>query len=106
MLSSHIFEDIEETASDVLILRGGRIAFEVGAETLRSAVLYRSTAPGAVAASPGLVACWTLRETRWMLARKGSEAEGELSQRSNCVEVFPNSILGALYHGSEHLDVD
>lgn len=106
VLSSHIFEDIEETASDVLILRGGRLAFEASAEQLRTSALYRSTAPGAVAASPGLIARWTHRETTWVVVQEGSGAEGDLAQRSDCIEVQPSSILGALYHGSEHLDAD
>ena len=105
VLSSHIFEDIEETATDVLILRDGRVAVEASAEALRTAVLYRSASPGTVAAS-GLVARWTHRDARWVLVRKGSDAEHELAERTNCDDVRPSSMLGALYHGSEHLDVD
>ncbi len=106
VLSSHIFEDIEETATDVCILRGGRLAFQASAETLKAAVLYRSTASHTVTGSRSLVARWTHRGTSWVLVSRGSDLDRDLTARTDCVEEHHTSILGALYHGTEHLDVD
>ena len=108
VLSSHIFEDVEETATDVLVLRRGRFVFEASADRLRAAALYRATATdapasaGAVASSPDLLARWARNGAEWLLVRRDSRLQADLAQRADCVEDHPASLLAAVYHGTEH----
>ena len=105
ILSSHIFEDIEETATDIRILRHGRLALGASAETLRSAVLYRTDTVGAVAQSPDLILRWSRRSTEWLLVRGDSPLDTELKHRDNHVDERPHDLLGAVYHGTAHVDL-
>ena len=102
VLSSHIFEDVEETASDILILRNGRFAFQATAEVLRASKLYRTAAADAVGPSPDLLARWTRKETAWLLVLGDSALDADLRQRSDHVEDNPASLLAAVYHGAGH----
>ncbi len=108
LLSSHIFEDIEETATDVLVLRRGRFVFEAPADALSAAALYRTTAAGAAmdagpaAASRDLLARWTGRGAEWLLVRRRTTLHAELERRADCVEDRPASLLAAVYHGLQH----
>ena len=106
LLSSHIFEDIDESATEILIMRRGRLVFHACADTLQNATLYRSEAPGAVAASRDLLLRWRRRETTWLLVRRGSPLDAELCLRPDQVTQHPTSMLAAIYHGTEHADVD
>ena len=78
LLSSHIFEDVEATATEILILQRGRLVFRATTETLQDSALYRSTAPEAVAASPGLLLRWRRHQTEWLLVRRGSVLDTDL----------------------------
>ena len=106
VLSSHIFEDIEEAATEILILRRGRIVFQASIHTLQDSTLYRTMAPGAVLASPDLILRWRRRETAWLLVRRGSPLDADLRRRPDHTEEHPASVLATLYHGTEHVDVD
>jgi ABC-2 type transport system ATP-binding protein len=106
VLSSHIFEDIEQTATDVCILRQGRLALERTSDDLKRTVVYRSTAAGAVAPSSDLVLWWTRRNTHWLAVLGGSRLDRDLRLRSDHIKEQPDSLLGAIYHGTEHSDVD
>ncbi len=106
LLSSHIFEDIEEAATEILILRRGRSVFHASTDTLQDSALYRSAAPGTVAASPDLVLRWRRRKTEWLLVRRGSPLETTLRLGPDHLEEHPASVVAAVYHGTEHLDVD
>ena len=106
LLSSHIFEDIEEAATEVLILRRGRLVFHAGTDTLHDSTLYRSESPDVDAASPDLLLRWQRRETEWLLVRRGSPLDTGLRLRPNHVEECPTSMIAAIYHGTEHTDVD
>ena len=106
LLSSHIFEDLEEAATEIHILRRGRLVFYASTDTLHDSTLYRSEAPGAVAASPDLLLRWRRRETEWLLVRRGSRLETDLRLRPDHVEEHPTSVIAAVYHGTEHTDVD
>ena len=101
VLSSHIFEDVEATATDVLILRRGRFVFEASAEALRTAALYRTPGAGAAAAAPDLLARWTRQDAEWLLVRRGSPLQADLERREDCVEDHPASLLAAVYHGTQ-----
>ena len=106
LLSSHIFEDIDESATEVLIMRRGRLVFHACTDTLHDSTLYRSEAPGAVAASPDLLLCWRRRETTWLVVRRGSPLDAELRRRPDHLTQRPTSMIAAVYHGTEHSDVD
>ena len=106
VLSSHIFEDIEATATEILILRGGRLVFHAPTDRLRDAALYRSTAPGTVAASPDLVLRWRRRGTEWLLVRRGSPLDTDLRLRPDHLEEHAPSVVAAVYHATDHIDVD
>ena len=106
VLSSHIFEDVEEAATEILILRRGRLVFHASTDTLQDSALYRTMAPGTVAASPDLVLRWRRRDTTWLLVRRGSPLDADLRLRLDHVEEQPTSMIAAVYHGTEHTDVD
>ncbi len=102
VLSSHIFEDIEETATDILVLRRGRFAFDASADALRAAVLYRTTGENAAVSSPDLLVRWTRDGAEWLLVRRDSRLHADLARRADCVEEQPASLLATVYHGTEH----
>ena len=106
VLSSHIFEDIEAAATEILILRRGRLVFRASTDTLHGSVLYRSASRDAVAVSPDLVLRWRRRDTEWLLVRRGSPLDTDLRLRPEHVEEHPTSIIAAVYHGTERTDVD
>ena len=106
LLSSHIFEDIEEAATEILILRRGRLVFHATTETLQDSALYRSVAPAAVAASPDLLLRWRRHGTEWLLVRRGSPLDTTLGLGPDQLEERPASMIATIYHGTEHADVD
>ena len=106
LLSSHIFEDIEEAATEMIILRHGRVVFQARTDSLRNSALYRSVAPGSVATSPDLVLRWQRRGTEWLLVRRGSPLESTLRLRTDHLEEQPTSVIAAVYHGTEHINAD
>ena len=99
VLSSHIFEDIEETATDILMLRDGRFVFEAAADVLQASTLYRTHAAGAGEPSPDILARWTRKGEEWLLVLGGSALDTDLRQSADHVEDRPSSLLAALYHG-------
>ena len=104
LLSSHIFEDIEATATEILILQRGRLVFRATTETLQDSALYRSAAPGAVPASPGLLLRWRRHQTEWLLVRRGSVLDTDLRLRPNHAEEHPHSMIAAVYHGTGYVN--
>ena len=100
VFSSHIFEDLEETATDLLILRNGRLVFEAPADALSTSTLYRTEAAGAVGPSSDLLARWKDKGMEWLLVLGGSALDAELRQHADHVEERPSSPLAALYHGT------
>lgn len=102
IFSSHIFEDLEETATDLLILRDGRLVFEAPADALSTSTLYRTEAAGAVGPSSDVLARWRDKGMEWLLVLGGSALDAELRRRADHVEEQPPSLLSALYHGTGH----
>ena len=103
VLSSHIFEDIEETATDILMLHDGRFVFEAAADVLQASALYRTHAAGAVEPSPDLLARWTRKDEELLLVLGGSALDTHLRQSADHVEDRPSSLLAAVYHGTGRL---
>ncbi len=102
VFSSHIFEDLEETATDLLILRNGRLVFEAPADVLATATFYRTETAGAVDPSSDVLARWRDKDMEWLAVLGGSALDAELRQRPDHVEERPSSPLAALYHGTGH----
>ena len=100
VLSSHIFEDIEETATDILILRDGRFVFEATADVLRTSTLYRTDAATALDPSPDLLARWVHRDEEWRLVLGNSALDTDMRRRADHVEERPSNLLAAVYHGT------
>lgn len=106
LLSSHIFEDLEASATAILILRHGRLVFRASIDTLHDSTLYRSETPATIPASPELLLRWRRRETEWLLVRRGSPLDTDLRRRPDHVAEQPTSLFAAIYHGTERSDVD
>ena len=106
LLSSHIFEDLEEFATEILILRHGRLVFRASIDTLYDSTLYRSETTDTIAASPDLLLRWRRRKTEWRLVRRGSPLDIDLRLRPDHVEEQPTSVIATIYHGTERTDVD
>ena len=106
LLSSHIFEDLEEAATDVLILRRGHLVLHATVDALRDSTLYRTEAAGTLGASPDLVLRWRRQETEWLLVHCGSPLDADLRGRPGLTQEHPASLIAAVYHGTEHADVD
>ena len=106
VLSSHIFEDIEETATDILILRDGRLVFEATADVLRSSTLYRTAAADTGSPSPDLLARWKNKDAEWLLVLGNSALDADLRQSADHLEDHPSSMLAAVYHGTAHFRGD
>lgn len=102
VFSSHIFDDLEETASDLLILRNGRLVFEAPADVLSTSTLYRTEAAGATGSSSDVLARWKDKGMEWLLVLGGSALDADLRRRADHVEERPSSPLAALYHGTGH----
>ena len=106
VFSSHIFEDLEETATDILVLRNGRLVFEATADVLQASTLYRTEAAGTAGPSPDLLARWRHKGEEWLLVLGGSALDADLRQRTDIVEERPSSMLAAVYHGAAHIRGD
>ncbi len=102
VFSSHLFEDLEETATDLLILRNGRLVFEAPADVLSTSTLYRTDAASPAGPSSDVLARWKDKGTEWLLVLGGSALDAELRRRVDHVEDRPSSLLAAVYHGTGH----
>ena len=101
LLSSHIFEDIERVADEVLIVRDGRIVFQEKLPTLRATPLYRmpERTPGLQASDARL--CWTYAGQTWVMPT--AEAASRLRSLPECESVPGGATVEIVYHGTEHL---
>lgn len=102
LLSSHIFEDIEQTATDIYILRRGRLAIQTTAERVRGSVVYRCLRPSNIPASPDVLLRWSRRGTERLAVAAGSALDRALRVRTDHIEEHVGSTVGAVYHGTEY----
>ena len=100
VLSSHIFDDLEEVADDLLILRNGRIIFESARSELDRMALYRCPAGNGLDLAEARLR-WRTRDACWALARRDGALAATLAERPDCVEEQPRSIIQAAYHGAQ-----
>ena len=100
ILSSHIFEDLEEVADDLLILRNGSVIFESSRRDLDRMALYRcSNGEGLTLQEASLT--WRARGAQWVLTRRDGALAATLAERPDCVEERPRSLIEAAYHGAQ-----
>ena len=100
ILSSHIFDDLEEVADDLLILRNGSIIFESTRDDLDRMALYRcENGDGTELGEASLT--WRARNAHWVLTRRDGALAATLAERPGCVEEQPRSIVEAAYHGAQ-----
>jgi len=100
VLSSHIFDDLEAVADDLLILRNGGIIFESTRNDLDRMALYRcGNGDGIELREASLT--WRTRNACWVLARRDGAPAATLAKRPDCVEEQPQSIAEAAYHGAQ-----
>ena len=102
LLSSHIFEDIEHTATDIYILRRGRLAMQATAEHVQESVVYRCLGPSDIPASPDVLLRWSCQGTERLAVLAGSPVDRALQVRIDHIEEHVDSALGTLYHGTEY----
>lgn len=100
VLSSHIFEDLEEVADDLLILRNGSVIFESSRRELDRMALYRCSG-GGVPAQQEASLTWRARDACWVLTRRDGALAATLAERPDCTEEQPRSIIEAAYHGAQ-----
>jgi ABC-2 type transport system ATP-binding protein len=103
LLSSHIFEDLETSADDVLILRGGKIAFRSSREELRALSLYRLPAPVYLPPCDDLKLTWLADGQIGALTQSGSALALRLRAMPGCAEEGRGGLLQAVYHGTNHI---
>jgi ABC-2 type transport system ATP-binding protein len=101
LLSSHIFEDIERVADEILIVRDGRIVFQETLQTLRAMPLYRmpERTPGLQESDARL--CWTYAGQVWVMPT--AEAAARVRSIPECESVAGGATLETVYRGTEHL---
>ncbi|MEP6916469.1 MAG: ABC transporter ATP-binding protein [Acidobacteriota bacterium] len=100
VLSSHIFEDLERAADDIVIVRHGRVVFQDELRSLESAPLYRMPDAYVLENADARVA-WTRSGRVWMVPTV--EAAARLRSLPGCELVPGGATLDAVYHGTEHL---
>ena len=100
ILSSHIFEDLEEVADDLLILRNGSVIFESTRRSLDRMALYRCASGEGLNLQEASLT-WRARGAHWVLARRDGALAATLAERPDCLEEQPRSIIEAAYHGAQ-----
>ena len=100
VLSSHIFEDLDAVADDLLILRNGSIIFESPRRDLDRMALYRCTTGDRLELQEASLT-WRARGAHWVLTRRDGALAATLAAHPDCVEEQPRSIIEAAYHGAQ-----
>ena len=97
VFSSHIFEDLETLADEVVILHGGEVAFQSSREQLQSMALYCLPPGLSVPDGEDVALKWAARGQSWVMIRRGSGTAARLVAMSGCVEETSVSLLSAAY---------
>ena len=100
ILSSHIFEDLEAVADDLLILRNGSVIFESTRRDLDRMALYRCASDEGLTLQEASLT-WRARGAHWVLTRRDGALAATLAERPDCLEEQPRSIIEAAYHGAQ-----
>lgn len=103
ILSSHIFEDLEASADDLLILRHGHVVFQSTQEKLRGMSLYRLPSDLDVSYPDDVPLAWTSNGQKWVMTEAASATGHRLRATPGCVEESRGSVLAAVYRGTGQL---
>lgn len=103
VLSSHIFEDLENSADDVIILRDGRIVFESSRECLRTMSLYRLPEAIGTPTFDEAPLTWLADGHRWVMTSPDSATGLRLRAVPGCVLEASERLLPSLYRGTSYL---
>jgi ABC-type multidrug transport system ATPase subunit len=102
LLSSHIFEDLEASADDVLILRDGKVVFQVTREQLQTLSLYRVPSSVDIPESDDVALTWIADDMKWTITEPGSATGLRLRGMPGCVDEGSHKLLQAIYRGTGH----
>ncbi len=100
ILSSHLFEDVNELADQFLILRDGQVAFAASRTELAVMSLYRLPEQAVVPSSDDIRLTWVSKGERWILLPRQSRLIATLRSLSGCVEDRADGLIAAAYRGT------
>lgn len=98
VLSSHIFEDIEEVADEIVIVRHGQLVFQSDLKALLAQPLFRLPANTILAASESQL-CWRKGGFVWVVPT--ADASVRIQALPGCESIPPGATVTAAYHGTE-----
>jgi ABC-2 type transport system ATP-binding protein len=101
VLSSHIFEDIETVADEIIILRHGDLVFQQEIGTLGTLPVFRLTDGGNQLKTSDVRLAWRKNGQVWFVPASGVPVHGEPSP--GWEYVAGGTTVAELYHATEHL---
>lgn len=102
LLSSHIFEDLERVADDLVVLRHGQIVFQTTVDDLRQLAVFRIPASLSATPSTDVRLTWARPPWRYLVVSRASAIATTLRRTPECDE-DAEPLMAAIYHGTEHL---
>ena len=106
ILSSHLFDDIETSATQICMLRRGQMVLRTRVEAVSDARVFRTASEGRLPPYQHAITAWRHRRIDWAVVEAGSAADLALRDTTGVIEEHPSSILATIYHGLEHADGD
>ena len=101
IISSHIFEDLEQVADEVLVLRSGAVVFRENMGNLHQMTVFRLPEGASLPELAGRRVAWRRKQQIGVLAERTSPLAVHLRQTPDHVE--EPATLAAIYHGTEHI---
>jgi ABC-2 type transport system ATP-binding protein len=101
VLSSHIFDVIEQVADEVLILQNGKLMFQGSLREIAQAALLRLPGAAEIPSSSDIRLVWRKDGYKWVVVRKGARVEAEPLSIPGCSEEASAPTLSTIYHGTE-----
>lgn len=100
LLSSHIFEDLESVADEILVLRDGRLAFHMARSDITELALYRSDTGASLPVERAtLTLTWLDAGARWVLVPRTNPSVASFAGHSGWRAVQASSLLQVIYRG-------
>jgi ABC-2 type transport system ATP-binding protein len=102
LVSSHIFEDLEQVGDEVLIMRRGQLAFHSTLRAFADMALCRLPDTSPLVQSSEMRFVWKKNGYNWIIVPKGSKTRSELLTNRECIEELSPRILAAVYEAIEN----